>query len=84
MARYYFHVRRGRVSILDHEGVELADLVEAAKEAARRALEVQMEFPHGAIVVDDDHCTVLELPFEDAATALRGASQVPSFASLEE
>ena len=25
MPRYYFHVRRGQITVLDHEGIELAD-----------------------------------------------------------
>jgi hypothetical protein len=25
MPRYYFHVRRGQVTVLDHEGLRLAD-----------------------------------------------------------
>jgi hypothetical protein len=37
MPRYYFHVRRGQFTLLDHEGIELADNVDAELEAARRA-----------------------------------------------
>lgn len=36
MLRSYFHVKRGKVTLLDREGVELADIAEAANEAARR------------------------------------------------
>ena len=36
MPRYYFHVRRGQTTVLDHDGMDLADLEEAAGEAARR------------------------------------------------
>jgi hypothetical protein len=37
MPRYYFHVRRGQITILDHEGIELADTLDAEEEAAQRA-----------------------------------------------
>jgi hypothetical protein len=37
MPRYYFHVRRGQITLLDHEGIELADTVDAEVEAAQRA-----------------------------------------------
>ena len=33
MPRYYFHVRRGQITILDNEGIELDDTVEAAQRA---------------------------------------------------
>ena len=36
MPRSYFHVKRGQATLLDREGVELADIAEAANEAARR------------------------------------------------
>jgi hypothetical protein len=29
MPRYYFHVGRGQITLLDHEGIELADTVES-------------------------------------------------------
>lgn len=67
MPRYYFHVRRGQATVLDHRGVELVDPVEAAKEGMRRAL--QMEDGEAsehqssrAIIVDDEFSTVLEVP----------------------
>jgi uncharacterized protein DUF6894 len=37
MSRYYFHVRRGQITVLDHGGIELADTADAEVEAARRA-----------------------------------------------
>ena len=40
MPRYYFHVRRGQITILDHEGIELADTVDAEVEAADRAQQI--------------------------------------------
>jgi Domain of unknown function (DUF6894) len=39
MPRYFFHVRRGGTTLFDREGVELADIEEAAAEAARRGRE---------------------------------------------
>ena len=36
MPRYYFHVRRGQSTVIDQEGMELANEIEAALEAARR------------------------------------------------
>ena len=35
MSRFYFHIKHGQVTVLDQEGIELADEQEAAKEAAR-------------------------------------------------
>jgi hypothetical protein len=71
MDRYFFHVRRGRVTFLDNEGIELADLEEAAQEAARRAWQIEarealtvLPPSGGMIIVDDEFRTVLELPFE--------------------
>ena len=40
MPRYFFHVKRGQVTVLDQEGVELADIDEAANEAVRRGGEI--------------------------------------------
>ena len=34
--RYFFHFKRGQMTILDQEGVDLAGITEAAEEAARR------------------------------------------------
>ena len=44
MSHYFFHLRRGRATILDHEGVELTDLDEAAKEAERRAQVIAAQY----------------------------------------
>jgi hypothetical protein len=77
MPRYYFHVRRGHVTVLDREGSELADLVEAAKEAARRALQFEAIGTlkdiqnNGAIIVDDEFSTILEVPFGGSPRILR-------------
>ena len=76
MPRYYFHVRRGQVTILDRDGVELADSLEAAKEGVRRALQIEadaaIEVLHksnGAIIVDGEFSNVLEVPFEGPRAA---------------
>lgn len=76
MPRYYFHVRRGQVTILDRDGVELAASLEAAKEGVRRALQIEadaaIEVLHksnGAIIVDGEFSNVLEVPFEGPRAA---------------
>ena len=76
MAHYYFHVRRGQITLLDHKGIELADNVDAKVEAAQRAKQVlsgeAMEGASmneasatrgGIIVADDNWQTLFELPF---------------------
>ena len=40
MPRYYFHVRRGQMTVLDQEGIELANTVDAELEAAQRAQQI--------------------------------------------
>ena len=69
--RYYFHVKRRQLTVLDQEGVELADIANAVKEAARRAQEIVLkDVLQGVsavsrmIIIDDDELhTVTELPF---------------------
>jgi hypothetical protein len=58
------------VTVIDQQGVDFGDWVEAAKEAARRALEIEARdslldvFPReGMILVDDELRTILEVPF---------------------
>ena len=67
MPRYYFHVKCGQLTVLDHTGADLADLAEAEKEAVRRVREsVTRDGPNnkGSIIVaDDDWQTVWEVPF---------------------
>ena len=64
MPRYYFHIRRGRATVLDHDGVDLADFQEAATEAARRGRE--MASADVVVVVADESWTpMFEVPTDD-------------------
>jgi hypothetical protein len=70
MPRYYFHVKRGQVTVLDHEGVELSDISEATNEAVRQGREIgARQASHagppssGVIVIDEKWRAILELPF---------------------
>jgi hypothetical protein len=71
MFRYFFHVKSGQLTVLDREGVELADIAKAVKEAAQRAQEiVSKDVLQGVsavsgmtIIADDEWRTVTELPF---------------------
>ena len=77
MPHYYFHVRRGQITVLDHEGIELADAANAKVEATQRAQQVvNAEAMNGAsmneasasrsrviIVADDNWNTLFEFPF---------------------
>lgn len=65
MCRYYFHVKRGQMTVLDQQGVELED----EGEAVRRALHIAWQ--HGTrangngkiVIADDAWKTVMEVPF---------------------
>jgi phage terminase large subunit-like protein len=69
--RYHFHVKSGQLTVLDQEGVELADIANAVTEAAQRAqVIVSKDVLQGAsavsrmiIIADDELRTVTELPF---------------------
>jgi hypothetical protein len=67
MPRYYFHVKRGQLTVLDHEGVELLDLAEAEQEALRRGQEIVARDGTNArgsiIVADDNWRTLFEVAF---------------------
>jgi hypothetical protein len=76
MPRYYFHVRRGQMTILDQEGIELAGTVDAEVEAAERAQQIMnggslngeplnaKSASQGRIIVADDNWqTLFEFPF---------------------
>jgi hypothetical protein len=69
--RYFFHVKRGQMTVLDQEGIELADAAQAELEAARRAQQSVtgdalngLPVSRGTIIVDDENWRRLfELPF---------------------
>jgi hypothetical protein len=71
MPRYFFHVKRGQVTVLDQEGVELGNTADAEKEAARRGQEIVAEeackgvsVTNGVImVVDGNWQPLFEWPF---------------------
>jgi hypothetical protein len=71
MPHYYFHVRRGQITLLDHEGLELADTVDAEVKAAERAQQIvngaslnEASARRGGIIVADDNWqTLFELGF---------------------
>ena len=72
MHRYYFHVRRGQLTVIDQEGMELAGDIEVAQEAARRGREIAasealkgVRSPGGLIIVEDEwDRRIVELPFD--------------------
>lgn len=71
MPRYFFRFKRGQVTLLDQESVELADIEQAAKEAARRAQEIgSQDVQQGIsangrtmIIADEGWHPVVKLPF---------------------
>ena len=76
MPRYFFHFKRGQMTILDQEGVDLADITEAAEEAARRGQAIAardalkaVPFSKGMIIVEDEWRTILEVRLEDIIDA---------------
>ena len=67
-----FHFKRGQMTILDQEGVDLADITEAAEEAVRRGRAIaardalkSVRFSTGMIIVEDEWRTILEVRLED-------------------
>jgi hypothetical protein len=64
--RYYFHVRRGQVTMLDHEGTDLATVADAGREASRRRQEIRTQDGStnwGSVIVSDENRrTVWEVP----------------------
>ena len=65
---YYFHVRRGQLTVLDHVGIVLADTTAAEVEAARRAHLASLNRAHASqrgriVVANDSWQTLFELPF---------------------
>jgi hypothetical protein len=71
MPCYFFHAKRGQMTILDREGIELTGIEEAAEEAARQAQQIAgrealIGIPPrgGTIIADDESRRIFELPFE--------------------
>jgi len=62
MPRYYFHVRRGQMTVVDQEGIELTDNVEAVQEAQRRGREIATDEVGAIIVEDERENRIAELP----------------------
>lgn len=76
MPRYFFHFKRGQMTILDQEGVDLPDLNEAAAEAARRGRAIaardalkSLPFSAGTIIVEDEWRTIFDVRLEDIIDA---------------
>lgn len=56
MPRYYFHVRRGQLTVLDQDGIELADTVETELEAAQRVRRASLGREHARPAREDNRC----------------------------
>jgi len=73
MPRYFFHIRRGQLTVLDKEGIQLSNVEEAAKEAARCGRQIAtaealkgVPPTNGLIIVEDElEDRLFELPFEE-------------------
>jgi len=68
MPRYYFHVRRGQVTIPDPKGVALASHQAAAEYGRRLALREAPNAPlcnSVTIIVNDGSGTIFEFPSGD-------------------
>ena len=75
VSRYFFHVKRGQVTVLDQEGIDLANPTQVEEEAARRAqqcsaddalngMPVSSVISIGMIIVADENWhRLFELPF---------------------
>jgi uncharacterized protein DUF6894 len=75
MPRYFFHVKRGQMTVLDQEGIELDNDTRAQEEAARRVQKILADealngvpvsgIPRrGMIIVADENWgRLFELPF---------------------
>ena len=62
MPRYFLHVKRGQVTVLDQEGIELANPAHAEEEAVRLAQQCLMDdacngtpVNRGMIIVADEN-----------------------------
>ena len=71
--RYYFHIRRGRATMLDHVGVDLVNVKDAVAEAARRGREIARadatkgKLPASLVIVvaDEQWSPVFEVPVDE-------------------
>ena len=71
MPQYFFHVKRGQVTVLDQEGIELANSAQAEEEAVRRAQQCLTDDAWNGqpvnrgmvVVVDENWHRLFELPF---------------------
>jgi hypothetical protein len=71
MARFYFHIRRGKEVVMDEEGVDLPDVEAARKEGLLAAREILAEMVlHNEVVdgqefqiADDRGIVVATIPF---------------------
>jgi hypothetical protein len=77
MPRYFFYIRWGQATILDRQGVELANIEEALAEAVRcgrdmAAPEIRKGIaPMGGVfIIDDELGTVRELSFKEISKTL--------------
>jgi hypothetical protein len=71
MPRYFFHVKRGQVTVLDQEGIDLENSTQAEEEAVRRTQRCLADdtwngtsVSRGMIIIADENWQRLfELPF---------------------
>jgi hypothetical protein len=71
MPRYYFHIKRAQMTMLDQQGMELPNTAGAEREAAQRAEQIVAREGQKAtragsrmiIIADDNWEPLLELPF---------------------
>ena len=70
MPRYFFHVKRGQVTLLDQEGIDLENSAQAEEEAVRRTQCLADDVWNGTrvnrgmiIVADENWRRLFELPF---------------------
>jgi Xaa-Pro aminopeptidase len=72
MNRFYFHIRRGQVTVRDRDGVELVSDREAVDRARQiRASEEVKGADKGMIIVDRKFHTMLQVPFCGRAHEIR-------------
>ena len=83
MPRYYFHVKRGPVIVLDQEGIELPKTADAEEEAVRRAQELKHGLlPSSILVADENRQTVFEWPRQTAMSEPLPEEPISPFHSI--